>query len=162
MAYRLMQQHARPTGPQNNLHIAGRSSHRIQLQDGLTRRLAGEMLWRLVAGEKVKLYPATAAGTSAGVLRTIPSDDIAVQTSKRLRIVGKGAVGGSNQNMPQLIVKAGAHLNNPGIIGARGTIRAHHQFELRSYAGIGIRGRNGVQASLGSVAKTGHLLFGRT
>ncbi len=78
----------------------------------LARRLAGEVLGRLVALEEVELHPAAAAGAAARVLRSVAGDDEDVEAGQRLRVAGEGAIGGGDENAAKLVVVAGAHLHD--------------------------------------------------
>ena len=159
VAHGFMQQNAGPARAENHFHVARRRGNSIQLQDGLAGRFPGEVLGRLVALKEADLHPAAAAGAAARVLRSVAGDDVTVQAGQRLRVVGEGAIGGRDENVAQLVVVAGAHLHDARVIGPRGAVRAHHQFQLGGDPRIGIGGGDGVEACFGRLAEAGHLLF---
>jgi hypothetical protein len=72
------------------------------------------------------------------------------------------AVGGGDENVAQFVVVACADLHDTRIIGTGRTVSAHHQLQLGGDAGVGIRRRDGVEACLGRLAETRHLLPGRS
>src|SRR5258707_13634852 len=123
-----MQQNTGPARTENHFHVACRRGNSIQLQDGLAGSFPGEVLRRLVALEKAELNPAAATGSATRVLRTVASDNVTVQARKRLRIVGEGAIGGGDEDVPHLVVVTGAYLHDTRIIGPGAAVRAHYQF----------------------------------
>src|SRR5258708_5478501 len=84
------QHHPGLARPQNHARNPGRSRKSKEAQDRLPRSIHGEMLRRFVALKEVDFHAAASAGATARTLRSIASDDKAVQAGKRLRVVGKG------------------------------------------------------------------------
>jgi hypothetical protein len=86
--------------------------------------------------ELLEAGAAAAASRAFGRDRALFRDDKHIQPAQWLRVAGKRAVGCCNQNAPQLLAVAGAHLNDARIEGARGAISAQNQFQPRSQVEI--------------------------
>jgi len=142
----LVQQYARPSRAEDDFHFSGGGCDGAELEDGLTRSVFGKVLGRFFCLEEIDLdTPAAARGAASGLVAVFRQHKDA-EPRQRLRIAGKGAIGGSDQNPAQLIRIAGAHLRNARIISAGSAIGAHHQIELGREIVVEVDGRSGVEA----------------
>ena len=162
MPHGLMQQNARPTRSQHHLHLARRRCHRAQLQNRAARRLLRQMLWTLAALELIESSSAAAARRALRGARFVLGDDKHIQPAQRLRVAGKGAVAGGNQNAPQLLAVAGAHLHNARVVGACGAVGTQNQFQPRGQVQVEPAQRHRIQVRALRFRKALHRLFGRS
>jgi hypothetical protein len=70
-------------------------------------------------------------------------DDEDVEPRQRLRVAGKGSIGGRDQDAAQFIVEASANLRDARVVRARGLVGPLDQLQLRGDLGIAGSSRNG-------------------
>src|SRR6202789_2196335 len=153
-----VQQHARPAGAEDDLHLTGRSSDGAKLQDGGARGFACEVLGRFVAGEEVECDASAAAAGAACGVDLILCDDGDVEARERLRVAGVGAVGGCDEDAAQLVVDAGADLRNAWVVIAGGLVGALDELELVGDLSVGGDAGDGIERGCANLVKAMHAL----
>src|SRR5690349_12829663 len=104
VSYRLVQQDARPPRPQYHSHLARRSFHCIQLNDGLASSFAGVGFRAGVSVEEIERHAPTAAGiTGLGRAYGIASQDRYTQACQGLLVEAEDALARSDQYVPEII-----------------------------------------------------------
>ena len=143
----LVQQNAGPAGAEHDLHLACRSIDRAELQNRGAGGFAGEVFgssfclqrspWRRV--RRRPLVPRAVFGAVLG-------DDEDIEPGERLRVAGKGAVGGGDKDAAQLVVETGADLDDAGVVGAGGMVGALDQARAsRQISASEVAPGNGVE-----------------
>ena len=132
----LVQQHARPSRAEHNFHLAGGSFASVELQDRLPRGFFGEEFRSLLAEEEVESYASAAARRSARGVSFSLRDARDVHARQRLRIFRESPVRADHQNVPQFVGVAGPDFLNSCIVGARGFVGTHDQFDFGADLGI--------------------------
>jgi len=113
-----VEQNSRPSGPEDDGHLAGGCGDRFQLQDGGAGSFAGKVLRRVGAFKEIQGYPAPAAGGAAGsgagavVSGRILRDDKDVQARPAAGCRSQSAVGGCDQDAAKLVAEARADLGD--------------------------------------------------
>ena len=150
-----VQKDSGPSGAEDNFHVSGGSFAGVELQNRLARGFFREEFRILVAEEEVEGHAASAAGSSAGGVAFGLRDAGDVHASQRLRVFGKRSVGADDENVAEFVGVAGADFLNARIVGARGLVGAHDEFDLGGDFGVDRRQRYGIQAARGGLLKSG-------
>ena len=118
-------------GPEHDLHFACGRGHGAQLQDRASCGFAGEAFGAFARGELLETGSSAAAGRAFLASCSVFGDDAHVKRHSGCVSLAKCAVGGRDENAPQLLAVAGAHLHDARIVGAGGAIGAQNQLETR-------------------------------
>ena len=84
-----------------------------------------------------------------------------VHASERLGVFGEGSVGADDENVAQFVGIAGADFLDARIVGARGFVGAHDQFDFGGDFGVHRWQRDGIQAACRRLLKSGDGRFCR-
>src|SRR5690606_2099317 len=114
----LVQQHARPARAQHDIHLAGRTVDRLQIDEGLAQGLVDLRLPAL--GRDPGLEAGSPAGPGRGALAAavLFDGDRDVQSDQRPDVVHPAAVAAQDLDVTALADQAGRDLNHARIAGA--------------------------------------------
>src|SRR6202011_3393902 len=101
----------------------------------------------LIAEEEIEGNASAAAGGPASRISIGLRDTGNVHAGQGLGIFGEGSIGDDNENVAQLVGVAGADFFDAYIVGSRGLVGAHHEFNFRGNVGVDRRQGHGIQAA---------------